>query len=368
MTDPKSVTLAKVLSAFHTDRKSGVLDVSYGERTTRVHICDGSIASVHGGVVQLLRAFLVESHTVSAEQWARALRWAEKRQSDVCDALVANGLVTRGILEKLLSLASTEVLLSVLAVSPVTLRSVDESAKANDWHQPLSLPFLLKEAKRRTESWRSLRARIPDDDLVVDKVASFVERALGTTESGGASEDGLTGADRIVYFWANGKKTVEQLAFASCLGRYRAYASLVRLIDLGYVRIAERHGSGEEHKRDSRVLRWSLTGFAYIIAAAVLAAFWFYRPGQLSRPIAQQEMLPEALESQLSLRYRGRVEAALDRHLVLYGRYPKTLAKLLDDAWLEPDDLTEARIGSHEDYRVQGEHEGSYSWRVRKGD
>ena len=169
----------------------------------------------------------------------------------------------------------------------------------------------------------------------------------------------IGGNERVVYYYINGKKTVRQLSYASCLGEFDTHVALVRLFDEGFIEVVTERGEGEARRNKRVLLPTAFRALAYGLTAILVTALVIFRPGALENPSDLISLVPPELEARLTAQARAQVEHALDIFLVTEGHYPAELGELCDAKLLTADELSSAGLSG---YQATGEPARGYGW------
>lgn len=310
-------TFARVLQVMVEKSNTGVLDVMGPDGEVKLHLDHGRIVDVEtarGGSWKL-GDFLVESDTVAQNDLVKADKRARKTKVPLEQVLLDRELVTDDQLKRFVELHVRETVFPLFQKTGITCQFHEGTQRANPWMSPMPIAVFLKAAGKRVEAWPTLLKRIPHEDMVFDKVEAHIAALLG---GGGAPN--VDGNDRVVYYHVNGKKTVRQLAYASCLGEFETYTALCKLYDGGYIDVASQHGEGEARRRRHVVLPFTLRTLAWGITAAVLGALAVIRPGALAEPEALLAGRPPEVRALLDRGRTARLERANEAYRLLTGR------------------------------------------------
>ncbi len=369
-------TFKRVFKMMYERANSGILEVLGPDGEVRIHLVEGKVVNVETTDASswMLGDFLLESETLAESQLFRAMRRAQKTKVPVEDLLVAKGWVTRDILKRFVELQVRETIFPLFRKSGITCRFEEVAPIENPWMAPIPAAYFLRNADRRGKLWPKLYQRIPNEEYVFDKVDAFIAAVLGdegpkvvlTDTEGEAPEkiEPIDSNDRIVYFYVNGKKTVRQLAYASCLGEFETYISLVKLHSRGYIEAVSTMGKGEALKKRRVVLPLFARTIAYVMAACVVAALAWLRPGALQHPAGFVGVMPPALQNHLRAHHRAKVTRALENSFLTSEepwRYPGALEQLVDSELLEKEDLEEPSWNGGLRYTPVGDPARSYT-------
>ncbi len=370
-------TFARVFKLMYERSNTGILDVLGPDGEVRLHLREGKVVNVETLDADrwMLGDFLLESETLAENQLYKVMRRAKKSQEPVEDVLVKRGLVTKDILKRFIELHVRETIFPLFRKTGITCRFDEVEPMANPWIAPIPAAYFLRNADRRTKLWPKLLQRIPNEDYVFDKVDTFIASILGqsgalpaqlTEEEGEEPKEmePIGGNERIVYFYVNGKKTVRQLAYASCLGEFETYISLVKLHERGFIEAVTSKGKGEKLKKKRVVLPLAARTLAYVLAACVVAALIWLRPGALQHPEGFVSVMPPALEEHIQEHNRARVTTALETWFLTSERpwrYPIALEQLVSMELLGEGELEEPAWSEAFRYTAVGEPPLSYT-------
>ena len=367
-------TFARVFQRMYERSKSGILEVMGPDGEARLHLQAGKVVNLETSDAGNWRLgdFLVESETVASNELARLVLKSEKSGKPLEQLLVDKGLVTADILKRFVELHVRETIFPLFRKTGITCRFEELEPTANPWMSPIPAPYFLKNAGRRAELWPRLNKRIPHDEVVFDKVDAYIKTVLGETSSIIFTEeegekkpqqdtgDHIGGNERIVYYYVNGKKTVRQLSYASCLGEFETYIALVKLFDKGFIEVREQRGKGEKLKKKRTVLPAILRTGAWGISLSVVVGLAILRPGALQAPEGFVRVMPPQLERSLIVRRKADIRAALEASYLRSGAphlYPDEPGLLVKDSLLGESELQEDVVI---DYEAQAEPPPSY--------
>ena len=281
-------TFAKVLQLMDQEGRTGVLEVGSGDDTTRIHLRKGYVVGVtekvgRGGWV--LAEYLVQSGTVSAEALVAARREADKRSTEVEELLVERNLVSEDILKRFVDQQHAELLFPLFRRQGLAIRFIEERPTQSRFATPLPVSYVLKEAEREAEVWPTLRQRVGLPESVYRKDGSMMAELLGYVEPDDDSEEPLpelSANSRIVYFYVNGKKTVEQVARGSGLTLYETYKAMAELLDNYLLTLVTTHGEGEQESDEGSHLPRVISVLTYLLLIGIVALGGQWATGSVS--------------------------------------------------------------------------------------
>ncbi len=133
--------------------------------------------------------------------------------------------------------------------------------------------------------WPTLRQRVGLPESVYRKDGSVMAELLGYVEPDEDSEEPLpelSANSRIVYFYVNGKKTVEQVARGSGLTLYETYKAMAELLDNYLLTLVTTHGEGEQQSEQGSHLPRVVSVLTYLLLIGILAIGGQWAMGSVS--------------------------------------------------------------------------------------
>jgi hypothetical protein len=217
----------------------------------------------------------------------------------------------------------------------------------------LPAEWILKESRRRRDLWPGLEETVGRSTAVYDREPSLLAELLGYTSDREDPLPSIGGNARIVFFYANGDRTVGQVARKSGLGLFQVYQAFSELIDADVIDLVAAQGAGEKPPVYRPYLGRVLLALTYAILA--LALFL-----SVTWAIDHQEGLKEHWLSHYSqdtqvnrAKEQARIAAALDLHQLEFGHYPTSLEELVEVGYAMID-----KDGVVERYKIQLEPDG----------
>jgi hypothetical protein len=180
--------------------------------------------------------------------------------------------------------------------------------------------------------------------MVFDKVDDFAEDMLspGVGRIELTDTISVSGGERLVYYFANGRKTLRQLLYATGMGRFETYKSVARLLELGLIVEVEEPDGREEALKKKRIFGPALFRLlAYATCVAAIAAVVVTKPGGLKEPKRLIEQSSSTLTMHQSRLARARLEHALDVYYLTHRQYPLHLSRLVDGQLLSENEIRE---------------------------
>ena len=308
--------------------RTGVLAVVGADGPVEIHLKEGKVVGAvpPPGSDWLLGHVLVESGTVPEKKLYRLLRKHRKTGRPLEILLIEQGTLTRDVLGKYLDLQLRETLLPLFLQEEVPWDFRDEPPHVNDFIRPQPIPFLLKEAERRAKEWPVLRRLGLTLDQVYDKTDESIERFL-LDESPDTPGGQLGAGERLAYYYVNGRKTVQQVSFASCLGEFETLRAIALLRRRGFVLLKERRGKGEEAEDPTILPRLVAVAF-YLVLGALVAGLVLVQPTQMRDLFGTITGQTDVRSSAVTEAQEARIRGAIDLFFAWNGRYPASLSEL----------------------------------------
>ena len=332
-------TLARILQLMDEQQRTGILYVSHEGHDVRLHIRHGYVVHVDetaGSDQWVLGQFLLGTNTLSSERLLAAQQRAESLGLSLGETLVSQRLVSDDTLKRFNDLQVKEILFPLFHEQGMALRFAEERPLQPKYVSPLPVAYILKEAQRRAESWSTLRQTVGSRSAVYRKQDVSLSLVLGISDEGLAKQQhhdsvtNLSASARLVFYFVNGQKTVEQLARATGLGIFDTYTVLVELLEADLVAIHELRGEGEITYTGTSAQVRAISIVSYLLLALVVgfSVQWLVSQGShLTQSITVDSGQVDSLVSKVHI---NQIHQALEHHELRFGRYPDRLEDLLD--------------------------------------
>lgn len=351
MTDPSADwTFAKVLHLMDEQGRTGVLEVGTAEAKTRVHMRKGYVVGVEqsgGGDSWVLAEYLVQSGTVGAAELLEAKKEATKKSLPLEEIMVERKLVSEDVLKRFMDQQHAELLFPLFRREGLNIRFVEERPVQSRFATALPVSYVLKEADRQAEQWPDLRQRIGRPAAVYRRDGTVMAEVLGYSDPDPDAEEplpDLSANARIIYFFTNGQKTVEQVARASGLTLFDTYKAMNELLEPYLIELVTTHGDGERPTTQvsglPRVVAVVTT--VLILAMIALSGQWIsqnldsLRPSPTSSTSAMDEVMYDA--------NFANIEQALQLYRLRHGSFPGNLQELQRAGMVERPSLESADL------------------------
>lgn len=295
--------LAGVLQLIGHNARHGVLTIEHGEEQMNLFFdagllvrADGTADSREERVIDRLVAAQLLPH--AAVQAAQDLGL---RGSQVQEHLVAQGAMTLADLRRFAALHSTEAVYRAIAWSSGSYAFLPAKAPPQASHGGLKSEHLLMEGLRAQDLWPTLRARVPNTQVVFEVCRSLedylVTQSMGTqaalkddfadgfgfedlndaqAQAPSAASGALQHNDRLIYGLVDGVRDVQGILACSGLTAVDAIAALVALLDAQLLAPTQREAPAAAGRATAVLAQAPATWrwrFAHVAPAAWRAGF-----------------------------------------------------------------------------------------------
>lgn len=331
--------ISEILQLIGHQKKSGVLEVRDKTRKVEIMFDQGGIvnATIEPGEDRYdLGAMLVRSGLISPSQMEMARKEQQQSLEPLEQILVKSKALESKELQSMVRLCHLEIINSLFLWKDGNYSFEAGSVSyPQQWVRPISSEGVLMDGYRIKDEWPLIEKVIPQTRVIL--------------ESTGEDGPGITREAQKVLRLIDGSRTAEDLVFLSRMGTFETLKLIKELIDKGNVRIA-----GEVEGpvlRDAQAI--TLQAAAGVILALGLLTVVMGIKGTLERTRNPDVADPgvAASESLKAMYLEDRVGTALDIYALKKGRYPESLAGLLQSGPIEEKDF-ETAWGKLE-YRVE---------------
>lgn len=323
--------LFAALHQAYGEGREGILTVQDNDETYSVGVAGGRVVNLthpdagSKAVVDLLgRAGLIGPADISAAE-----RIARHADILLEEALVRTGRVSSGSVSNVREMLYRETLLNLILARTVEVTPTWTTRRGGRETCALPIPFLLKEAQRRSQELPGIREAIANPDQVFERSHQGDE---------GRWEDlKLPAAERQVFFFVDGRRSVAEVALATCQSEFEVSRAIKSLLDQGLLR----RNSGTSGPRASRSGRSGiLRTLALILAAAGLVLANTVGAGlhSLSRGT---RTTPDLYHAVLSAGPEQRLLGAVRLYRLAFEQRP-TFQDLLEERLVLPSDARAA--------------------------
>jgi hypothetical protein len=387
--------LADIFQLVSHQKKTGVLTVrGEGGRLVTVSFERGMVVfadEFQRSETERLGNVLLRTRRLGQEQLARAIEVQQATGQRLGYVLVEQQMISRDELRQALQLQVRESVYRLFRWQDGSYHfSPEPVAYDREVYEPVPSELILMEGVRMIDEWPILEKKIPDLQMVFERVGAPGQAAARTGrpakadieelmaivdggsgepagEGGRVAEQGLSQREGSVLALVDGERTVQDVVDIGQLGEFETCKVLYGLISLGLIRpraaaaLPAGEAAASPAARPSSPAAgtgaWGVPGREYAIAAAAvvltLAAFLFNPWGIVAQGFRARESRREAAATADAARLR-RVRLALDVYYLEKQAYPPDLGKLAESGLLRARELR-AADGSAFAYRpVEG--------------
>jgi len=266
----RSPPLFQLFTQLLADPQNGIVSIVAGPVHATATVVDSRVVALShpDASPEAVIALLQRTGLVSDSDVGRAGRRARKRQMTLEDAVVGLGVVSGGTLANAREMLCREVLIDLLLDADAEVTAHWSLLRGTRENCALPLPFLLREAQRRFADMPAVRAAVPSYEQVFGKVSAV----MGTAGSERWEDLKMNLSERQVYFFLDGRRTVSEVALATCQPEFHVARAIRALIEAGLVRRVAAGGAASATARVSqsavrRVL--ALTGAVVLLLTLV---------------------------------------------------------------------------------------------------
>ncbi len=239
---PQSLTdlpLEELLTYLAHHRATGTLVLEIPQSRKKLYLIDGLLAGVAStNPRELLGHFLVGWGLVSEEQVAEAMRLQEQLGTPLGRILERMGAIDSESLQEALAAQGEEAVLDLFLAPRLDIQPFAENIVPID--RPLALrrplPPLVLEGLRRRDRYREIRALIPADDVILERLE-------------GSAPASLHPRDRLILAAMDGRSSVEELALTCHVVPFHVLELAFRGLEGGFVAV---HPAGAPTPEASR--------------------------------------------------------------------------------------------------------------------
>jgi hypothetical protein len=241
----KDFGIAEIFQLIGGQGKSGALYLESKKDKLKLLFDKGMIVGVEvagrdrrGSLTDLL----VRAELLTPVQVKDALSVQKQTLRRLPDILREQGLVKPEVLQELMGLEVNEALYGLFAWQAGTYRFEPGEVEYDPQSvTPRSLEHLLMEGFRRVDEWPLILRRIGSFDATFEVVAPLPVRDVS---------DEVGYAERRVFPYVVPDRDVTTLVDLSRLGEFETCRALQHLLDLGYIRVAERPKTKSRRRRE----------------------------------------------------------------------------------------------------------------------
>ncbi len=253
-----------LLDAYRSGR-DGVITVfrSGEDARTPITLRQGRVVSVahESTTIQGVVSVLVRVGILSDRDLAKAQREAARREVYLEDFLVQRGLVSKGTIAATREKAAVELLMDFLLRPDLEVTATWSVLRGVRDTFALPIPYLLKEAQRRASLEPAIRRTVVGSDSVFAKTSDVQGRGAPARW-----EDlKMSAAERQVYFFVDGRRTVADLILATSQSEFEVSLALHGLAEMKLVAPVPGGGPGNALLHAARSSTQRLLGLTFAV-------------------------------------------------------------------------------------------------------
>lgn len=352
-------SLSKLLSQLDEEHRTGILETLDGTtgELTRIHLRRGHVVAVQqttGRGGWILAEYLLRSGTIETRALLAARKVAQRSDVPLEDALVQRKDVSPDVLKRFVDLQTAEMLLPLFRKRGLSIRFVEERPHPSPYATALPISYVLKEAERVNTRWPQTRQRVGRPEAIFEKEGNVLAEMLGHELPDREEEPlpDLSANARLVYFFVNGERTIEQIARSSGITVFDAMSAMKELLDAYLISLVTTHGPGETIGDTGSRIPMMVSVAMWVLLAGLLAA----AVPQVTRVAAISSLeiasSSPSIDAVVEDTRWASLHQGLQLHELHHGSYPTTLPMLIEAGYLHP---ASAAILSHARYRrVEG--------------
>lgn len=300
-----------------------------------IHVGDGRVMGLDCDSLSPARLMdlLRRSGILDDRQVERLARRARKTGMDPVAMALETGMVSRGTLAAIREAVARETMLALMLERGLRARQVPEERPGPAVRDlSLPIPFLLKEAHRRHQEAHAIRQVVTGEDQIFVRTGTGMGSSLLRWE-----ELPMSPAERQVFFFVDGRRSVGDLALATCQSVHEVSRALASLHAAGLVRAlspqeAARRRKGGADKAAGRLSLWRMAAMTLALGLAIVSL----REASVQTPTILHggDTFHQLMRQASSLR----VQAAGCLFRMQEGRPPRDFDELLEHHLVVPGD------------------------------
>jgi hypothetical protein len=378
--------LADIFQLVGLQKKTGVLTVrAEGGRLVTVSFEKGMVVfadEFQRSEAERLGSVLLRTRRLSQEQLARAIEVQKATAQRLGHVLVEQKFISQQELSQALQLQVKETVYRLFRWSAGSYHFSPEPVTFDQQiYAPLPAELVLMEGVRMIDEWPILEKKIPNFQVVFERVPGAAAAPAPAASSRAALDDlisiiedepGAAGGggepvgarESAVLALVDGARTVQEVIDLAGLGEFETCKVLYGLASLNLIRVREAPVAAPAAPVERKAPRAPGRGQEYAVLAGaalvVLAAFLFNPWGVVAQGFRARQGRLESAALADALRLR-RVRFALEVFYLEKQAYPPTLDALVESGLLRPRELRGAggsrfayRVGER-DYRLERE-------------
>jgi hypothetical protein len=336
----RDLGISEVFQLIGQQRKTGVLEIAGEEQRIQLRFDAGAIVGaepVGSHPDAALGDLLMRVGWLTRERLSKLVRQRRDHLQALSTLLASEGDLSTGQVEEIEDLLTQESLFAVLRLQEGSFHFL---AQAVEHDRPpmklLGAEQVLMDGMRMVDEWQTFADRVPSEETVFQRIASFEARGRQLSE-GPARQ----AAERL-YLMVDGRLSARRLIDLSRLGTFEGTRLLAQLCDLALIEpVATKPAVGQRPRTPAlpgSPLRLVLASLLPLLVLASLLGLpgLTAAPEERGAPLVEHAWKARAWDS-LSVR---RLERAVEAHRLVTGQWPTDLEQLVERGWLPRSTLT----------------------------
>jgi hypothetical protein len=334
----KDFGLIDIFQLLGQQQKTGVLNLQDGKKEVQVLFDKGMIVGTalppETADESPLAKRLIRGGLLSQENWKKAYNRCKEELTSMEQVLLSNGMVIKEDLVAVKKLLTLETIYGLFKWKGGTFRFETKDVTYDpEFVEPMAAEYLLLDVLRMVDEWPMLAKRIPNFEIVLQKVNS-----LNTLDvlTGTPWEKNRTFQMEVLYGLINGQRTIQEIMDLTFLGEFDTCKNLILLMDAGVIKPTSVNTSIEKLK-NPQVYRYFRDAGAYLLLGFL--AFFLIFQVAVNRwadfPFSQEEReLWISLRDPLRKIELVRTMNAREVFFLEENRYPNNPAEMLNKGLL----------------------------------
>lgn len=290
-----------LLEAYRSGRDGVITAFRSGEDTrTPITLRQGRVVSVShdNTTIRGVASMLVRVGILSDRELEKARREATRREVYLEDYLVRQGLISKGTITAAREKAAVELLMDFLLRHDLEVTATWSAPRGVRETLALPIPYLLKEAQRRASLAPAIRRVVTGLDCVFAKASDVHGR-----EAPVRWEDlKMSAAERQVYFFVDGRRTVSDLILATSQSEFEVALALHALVEMQLVVPVHGAGPGRATRHAERSAMARIGGLSVAVLGLLGAIYLVLGVGSGGGSASPRPNLFESLLQEAPLR------------------------------------------------------------------
>lgn len=338
----KKWSLYDVFHKIMEEERMGILFIKGHEIDMEIGFQEGKIVSVQNppinevSIIKKLRKLnLIDDPKIKQLQ-----KLSEKQKISLSQLIIYDKELSASMAIKVIDIELKEALLDLFLRTGINCKFIWEKLSGQKLKNPISIILLLKEAKGRAKKWPELLKKIPHTDLIFEKVGSLPVEEKKEKEEGEISweELPLSGYERIVFFYVNGERTIDEIKEESGIGEFETIKAIYNLFEKGFIREVKSQIPPKKKKQRSKfyiylnriIFNFVLLIGSLLIAFGITALLKHFPPYYR---ISKDEIIKKIDNVELL-----KLDGAINLYFTIKGNIPRDMGSLVEAGLISSDD------------------------------